>query len=142
MEIKVPEYSRLVNLTESIRPKRGLNMTKTDKPYLLEHDRKMTTTNINLLSLTESLTESDWIWSKEKNILNLTKTTKIHDWSWPNEKKINISTTTKIHFSVKFIRSYWIGQVNNPRIFWMNKIGIIEIVILKRFTFFFLILVF
>ena len=47
----------------------------------------------------------------------------------------NISTTTKIHFSVKFIRSYWIGQVNNPRIFWMNKIGIIEIGILKRLTY-------
>ena len=46
----------------------------------------------------------------------------------------NISTTTKIHFSVKFIRSYWIGQVNNTRIFWMNKIGIIEIGILKIFT--------
>ena len=56
---------RLVNLTESIWPKSGLNMTKTDKPYLLEHDQKMTTTNINLLSLTES----DWIWPNEKKII-------------------------------------------------------------------------
>ena len=70
---------RLVNLTESIWPKRGLNMTDTDKPYLLEHDQKMTKTNVNLLSLTES----DWIWQKEKNI-HLTTTTKITDWSWPN----------------------------------------------------------
>ena len=66
-------------MTESIWPKRGLNMTKTEKPYLLEHDRKMTTTNVNLLSLTESY----WLWQKEKNI-HLTTTTKITDWSWPN----------------------------------------------------------
>ena len=46
---------RLVNLTESIWPKRGLNMTETDKPYLLEHDWKMTTTNVNLLSLTKTI---------------------------------------------------------------------------------------
>ena len=49
---------RLVKLTELIWPKRELNMTETDKPYLLEHDRKLTTTDFNLLSLTES----DWIW--------------------------------------------------------------------------------
>ena len=42
-------------------------MTETDKPYLLEHYRKKTTTNVNLLSLTES----DWIWPKEIFLLIL-----------------------------------------------------------------------
>ena len=56
---------RLVNLTESIWPKIGLNMTKTDEPYLFEHDRKVTTANINLLNSTKN----DWIWPKIENIL-------------------------------------------------------------------------
>ena len=64
---KIGIISRLVNLTESIWPRRGLNMTETDKPYLLEHYRKKTTTNVNLLSLTES----DWIWPKEIFLLIL-----------------------------------------------------------------------
>ena len=49
-------------MTKSIWPKWGLNMTKTDKPYWLEHDRKMTMTNLNSLILTES----NWIWPNTK----------------------------------------------------------------------------
>ena len=33
-------YSRLVNLTDEDDRKLGLNMTETNKPYLLKHDRK------------------------------------------------------------------------------------------------------
>ena len=55
-------------------------MTKTDKPYLVEHDQMMTTTNVHLLNMTEN----DWIWPKIKNnckqfhndehvLLNMTK---------------------------------------------------------------------
>ena len=44
---------RLVKLTESRLPKIGLNMTETDEPYLFEYDRKVTTTNVNLLNSTE-----------------------------------------------------------------------------------------
>ena len=29
-------------------------MTKTDKPYLFEHDQKVTATNVNLLNSTEN----------------------------------------------------------------------------------------
>ena len=35
-------------------------MTETDKPYLFEHDQKMTMTNINSLNSTENA----WIWPK------------------------------------------------------------------------------
>ena len=38
-------------------------MTETDKPYLVEHDRIMTTTNVHFLNMTEN----DWIWLKIKN---------------------------------------------------------------------------
>ena len=51
---------RLVNMTKSIWPKIGLNMTETDEPYLFENDRIVTMTNVNLLNLTEK----DWIWPK------------------------------------------------------------------------------
>ena len=67
---------RLVNLTESILPKIGLNMTKTDQPYLFEHDRNMTMMNVNLLNSTEN----DWIWPKIENILNITTTMNINGW--------------------------------------------------------------
>ena len=56
---------RLVNLTESIWLKIGLNMTETDKPYLFEHDRKVTPTNVNLLNSTEN----DWILQIIENII-------------------------------------------------------------------------
>ena len=32
-------------------------MTETDKPQLLEHDRKMTMTNVNLLNMTKKFNE-------------------------------------------------------------------------------------
>ena len=51
--------NRLVNLTESIWLKIDLNMTETDKPFLFEHYRKVTTMNLN-----------GWIWPKIKNILS------------------------------------------------------------------------
>ena len=133
---------RLVNLTESIWPKRGLNMTETDQPYLLEHDRKMTTTNVNLLSLTKI----DWIWPNAKNIINFTTMMKIHYWSWPNgilkfwsyshdhfsrweiflvkfikSFFVVVSFWSCSNFSVKFIRSNWISQVNNPPFNSMKK---------------------
>ena len=50
----------LVNLTESIWSKIGLNMTETDETYLFEHEQKVTTTNFNLLNLTEN----NRIWPK------------------------------------------------------------------------------
>ena len=103
IEWKSLNNMRLVNLTKSIWPKRGLNMTETDKPYLLQHDRKMTTTNVNLLSLTKS----NWIWPKEKKNLNLTTTKTIHGI-------LNFRSYSHNHFSrcenflVKFIKSIFV----------------------------------
>ena len=107
-------------------------MTETDKPYLVEHDQKMTTMNVNLLSLTES----DWIWPKEffllilpqrwkymievdqkkKNIINITTTTIDVDQIYCN---LNFRSYSHNHFhrcgkyilysqfSVIFTRSFW-----------------------------------
>ena len=83
---------RLVNLTESISLKIGLNMTETNKHYLFEHDGKVTTTNVDLLNATQN----DWIWPKIENVINITSTTKMNDWIWP--KIIHL-------FSVIFNRS-------------------------------------
>ena len=117
---------RLVNLTESILPKIGLNMTKTDQPYLFEHDRNMTMMNVNLLNSTEN----DWIWPKIENIINITRMTKINDWIWLKIVKffshvqeidncrcqflVKFKDFGLIH-SVIFIRSYCFDQVNNPQ---------------------------
>ena len=40
-------------------------MTETNEPYLFEHDRKVTPTNVNLLNSTEN----DWILQKIENII-------------------------------------------------------------------------
>ena len=46
IKILICNKKRIVNLTKSIWPKFGFNMTETDKPYLFEHDRKVTMTNV------------------------------------------------------------------------------------------------
>ena len=69
---------RLVNLTESTWPKIGLNMTKIDEPYLFEHDRKVTTSNLNR-----------WIWPKiEKK-----------NWSY---SPVNVRRCDDIYFIFNF----------------------------------------
>ena len=69
---------RLVNLAKSTWPKIGLNMTKIDEPYLFEHDRKVTTSNLNR-----------WIWPKiEKK-----------NWSY---SPVNVRRCDDIYFIFNF----------------------------------------